>query len=247
MTQHTVQTNDMPKDDPFWQNYYQTGKGDNPLVQNPSSFATFVTNNLKKKPGSVLELGCGNGRDAPALTSTAGGQVQERGEGEERQYVGIDSCPIAIEKARCLLPSLPPSTKFHQVNFALPYTSQKGLSCIITPKTKKFEMVYSRFTLHSVTEPEESILFDNVGLVLVSGGWFCIEARSRNDPRYGKGEEVFPHAFVDTHFRRFLDLKETVVKLESRGFNIVFACEEWKDANYRDDLAVVIRILCTKQ
>jgi tellurite methyltransferase len=224
-----------PKDDTFWSSYYKSGGGDNPLIYKVSSFTAFVTGRLRlSAPFTVLELGCGNGRDAAAFASL------------KSVYIGVDTCPVAVDRAR---QHLLPNVSFNQGNFALPWNSDAlALPTVLkNVDTKKFDLVYSRFTLHSVTDEEENIVFDNVQRLLASGGWFCIEARSKNDPRYGKGKQVSPNAFVDTHFRRFLDLQETIGKLEVRGFTVVVACEEWKDANYCTDMAVVIRILCTKQ
>ena len=64
------------------------------------------------------------------------------------------------------------------------------------------DYVYARFVLHALTEEEQHDLF--VWMQTHVKKKIFIETRSVNDPRCGKGKKVGNHAYVDTHYRRFM-------------------------------------------
>lgn len=208
--------------DSFWSTYYHTTHGDNPLTSEPSTFTLFCSPYLLGGE-RVVEFGCGNGRDAAFFNA--------RG----LRYTGVDACPEAIK--RCEQRRLP-SCRFVNASFTdehLPETLAAAA-----------DVVYSRFTLHSVSAEGERAAFDIARRLLRPAGLLLVEARSVNDPRYGSGERVAEHAFRDTHFRRFLHLGDTVARLEAAGFEVASASEETRAANFAADKAVVVRIVARR-
>ena len=103
-----------------------------------------------------------------------------------------------------------------------------------------FDVVYMRFSLHSVSEETEDRLFSWAR----GSRLFCIETRSVHDPRFGRGERVAENAFSDNgHYRRFTDLDALVRKALHHGFQVVHASVDFKAAALPTDQAVVNRLI----
>lgn len=85
----------------------------------------------------------------------------------------------------------------------------------------KYDCIYSRFTLHAITEQQEDELLDNIKDALNKGGILCI-ARTIHDDIFGMGKQVAHNAYIyNEHFRRFIDVNEFQNKLEKLGFSII--------------------------
>ncbi len=160
----------------FWQQYY-SGEihGDNELVNQPSPFAEEVSATIKGSRCSLLEIGCGNGRDSCFFASN------------DVVVVATDICEAAIKLTASRLPK----------DCKALVASAKNL-----PDDMSVDYAYARFVLHALTEEEEYDLF--IWLKSHVKKKIFIETRSVNDPRYGKGEKVGKNAYVDTHYRRFM-------------------------------------------
>jgi tellurite methyltransferase len=159
----------------FWQQYY-AGKiqGDSQLVEQPSPFAEEVNANLDSGC-SLLEIGCGNGRDSCFFASN------------DVVVVATDICEAAINLTASRLPK----------DCKALVANAKGL-----PDDVYADYAYARFVLHALTEEEQHDLF--VWLKTHVKKKIFIETRSVNDPRCGKGKKVGNNAYVDTHYRRFM-------------------------------------------
>lgn len=143
---------------------------------------------------SIVEFGYGNGRDAKFFL--------DRG----HTYLGIDSSVTAKETVGGL------KGRFHVADFTeIPYS----IPC--------HDLVYSRFTLHSIPHRLENRVIKNARLILPVGGHFCLEARTVHDDLYGKGFPVKgeARAFIDTHYRRFIVPKHLRRSLRRAGFKII--------------------------
>lgn len=104
----------------------------------------------------------------------------------------------------------------------------------------EYDVVYMRFSLHSVDEECEDQLFAWAR----SSKLFCIETRSVYDPRYGEGEKVEEDAFsVNGHYRRFTRLDTLIGKALSHDFEVVHASVEFESAALPHDRAVVNRLI----
>jgi SAM-dependent methyltransferase len=103
-----------------------------------------------------------------------------------------------------------------------------------------FDCAYSRFSLHSITEEQQHKVFQWVGR---NCKWFFIETRSVHDPRYGKGRQVAKDAFEETHYRRFTALDDLIKEAQKIGFEVVHAAVDFTSAWYKDDKAVVNRLI----
>ena len=202
-------------DKSYWEQYYK--KNPNPVE--PSTFARFTSGFLH--PGnSLIELGCGIGRDSVFfaqnnLNVTAIDQVES-----EMDYL---------------------NHKYSLYNLDFKADDFTRLN-----SDKSYDYVYSRFTLHSINEEAESRVLKWIGSNLKDQGYFFLEVRSINDPMFQKGEKISDNENVTTHYRRYLNLEDTINKIEKCGLKIIYQLESQGLAVYKDDDPMLIRIVAQK-
>jgi tellurite methyltransferase len=185
-----------------------------------SDFAKFC---LKKIPNNshIFELGCGNGRDSLFFYKNG------------HKITACDLSKITIDNLK----------KTNTGNF---FTGD-FTNLVDEMNSELIDVVYSRFTFHSI-EKENSIktmgwVFRNIR----EGGLFFIEVRSIKDDLFGKGTMVNKNSFVTDHFRRFIDKKELEDEIENVGFEILESFEGKGLAVYKNEDPVVIRIIARKR
>lgn len=202
----------------YWDNYYLTK--DAPKM--PSKFAEDILPYLDQGK-TLVELGCGNGRDSLFFANN------------NLEVLGIDQSHSAISK-------LQSNYSKKNVQFiAEDFLQSKFMNY------SNIDYVYSRFTLHSITEKEEDILLKSVFNSLKVGGKIFIEARSVKDNIFGLGDKVSRNAYVyNDHYRRFLVMEELAEKLEGIGFKIIQMVEGSNYAIYKDENPVVLRLIGEK-
>lgn len=201
----------------YWNQYYKNKL----CVTEPSPFARYVSTLVE--PGrTMVELGCGNGRDAVYFASLG------------LRVLAIDTSKSAIEM---LQSQNVENAAFLCGDFINADCHQPGA----------YDYVYSRFTIHSINQNQEQVLLKNMHQALKPGGKFFIEVRSVNDPLFGKGEALERNAFFyDHHYRRFIVFSELMNSLSKRGFLIEYAEERTGFAPYGNDDPPVIRIVAVK-
>jgi SAM-dependent methyltransferase len=188
---------------------------------NPSMFARHCLNmgNIK---GKVIEFGCGDGRDSRFFMSAT-----ERVTGIDQSEVATDILKIELPEARWLC---------------------DDFSHLRLPKENgTFDAVYSRFTLHSLTERNERRALKCAHDLLKTGGYLLIECRSTVDEMFGKGAKIGHDEYVNTHYRRFMELDTLSARVESAGFEIVEAGQSRGWAVQGDEDPEVIRIVARKR
>lgn len=112
-------------------------------------------------------------------------------------------------------------------------------------KKEKFNICYSRFTLHAINEEKEDNLINNVKEIINSKfGLFCIEARSTNDSKFGKGKKISDNEYIlDEHYRRFINVENFLKKLEDKGFEIIYCDESENFAPAQNEKCVCFRLI----
>ncbi len=198
----------------YWENYYEShmdhGK--------PSSFANFVIETFQPT-GSLIELGCGNGRDSIFFAM------------ENLQVIGVDQCENVVQRLNFL--NLP-KAEFIKADFTK-----------LTNHTR-YDNIYSRFTLHSVNKADASRALNWAFSSLENNGYLFIEVRSIKDDLYGQGKQVAEDAWQTDHYRRFVKNEEFKAELEEIGFQIVYHKESRGLAPYKDEDPIAIRSVCKK-
>lgn len=203
----------------YWENFYANKRGDT----EPSMFAKYVLNNFLSKRESLLELGCGNGRDSVFFSKN------------HIHVLAIDQC--AFEKLRLISQIQSPYLKYLCADF----TNLDDLG--------RFDNIYSRFTLHAINEDQENRVLEWVASSLNDKGKFFIEARGHLNELYKKGEPVENEkdAYIyDGHYRRFINNQTFCDKLNEK-FNIIYNEEKKGFAPFKNEDQVFIRIVCEKK
>lgn len=201
----------------YWNQYYKNRI----CSEEPSPFAQYVSTLVE--PGrQMVELGCGNGRDAVFFAA----------HGLQLTALDMSREAIAQLKSRNIA-----NAEFLCGDFVNSDVHQ----------AESYDYAYSRFTIHSINRNQEHVLLNNLFRGLRSGGKLFIEVRGVKDPLFGKGRKVEHNAyFYDNHYRRFIVLDELVNSLEQRGFRVEYAQERTGFAPYGNDDPPVIRIVAVK-
>jgi len=202
----------------YWDKHY-----DGFIEQSPSNFSQWVSHKYLHPDDNLIEIGCGNGRDALLLA------------GKVKQYTGIDISEIALNSAN--------SNMINKGfdNFKLIKGSFANLDEKLLDIYNR-NILYSRFSLHSDTsEVEDKFLsklhkFSNVNLLGL------IEVRTIYDELYGVGNQVNEHAFVTDHYRRFIDPNEIYEKISSKFIVNYFELSR-NFAPYKNENPTVLRIV----
>ena len=153
------------------------------------------------KLNTILDVGCGNGRDSIFFSS-------------KYKVTGIDHS-IKLENKT--------NFEFVSKNF-------------IDFNKKNFDIIYSRFTFHSITDNEQEKFIKSV----CPNSYLCIETRSilgKNDIRH--------HG--DNHFRNFTDINYLKKMLLDNNFTILFIEEANNFAIYKEENPICIRVICQKK
>lgn len=204
-------------DKEYWMNYYKVHNAPG----QPSLFAKFVCEEYLSSGGSLLELGCGNGRDSVFFS------------GKGLSVLAVDQ----VESEIIFLNN----TYAHE---GLAFSAGDFTRLDIEGS---FDCVYSRFTLHSVPEEDERRVLKWAYGHLNDGGLFCIEVRSVNDPKLQGGEQVSDNEnIVDGHYRRYFDLKNFRARLMDRGFTVLYAEEKSGFAPFGDEDPPVVRVIAQR-
>jgi len=207
------------KDNRYWNDFYSKRK----LIKKPSSFAIEIVKYLDADK-TLLELGCGNGRDSFFFAE----------HGVNVIALDLSNQVIDIDKE---------SSENKAITFLI-----KDFTRLNNNEFGSLDYIYSRFTLHSVdkTDYQRTIEWASNNLN-EEKGLFFIEARTIKDPLYGVGEAMKDDGFITTHYRRFFKVQEMMNELKDLGFNLLHVSENYTDSWYKQDEAVVIRVICEKR
>lgn len=145
----------MINDSKYWESFYR----EHPVNKDPSSFASYVQERYLTPGKTLLELGCGNGRDSIYFASKG------------MEVSAIDLAEKEIEFLQQL-----------KIDNAVFYAG----SFTDLAEYKNFDFVYSRFTFHSIDEESEDLVLSQLKGVLSKDGLFLLEARSAKDEQLEK-------------------------------------------------------------
>lgn len=208
---------DFARDQSYWNQYYAKRPD---ILGRPSDFAVSISNGLVSGK-HLLELGCGNGRDSLFFI-------------EHGLYVtGVDASNEAIQRLQETVSSS---------NQAM-FVCDDFVKCRAVFQ-RQYDYIYSRFTLHAITDEQEDELLQNIKDAMIDGSRLFIEARTIHDDIFGKGREVAPNAYVyDGHFRRFIDPGLLETKLTSLGYKILSLKEARGFSKTADSDPILLRVV----
>ena len=199
----------------YWEEYYKNHQDPG----NESPFARFVLPFLKEGK-TLIELGCGNGRDSIFFEKFG------------VNITAFDQCDNEVAYLNKKYSN--DNLKFEAGDF-----TQLG-------KRTSSDFIYSRFTLHSIDREQEKRTLrwalDNLNNL----GLFFIEIRSINDELCGEGSQVGENEFVTDHYRRFVKYDEFTQRIKDAGFSIIYQIESQGLAPYKEEDPVVVRVIAQK-
>lgn len=200
----------------YWDSFYGSSGRTPPSI--PSQFATFAATEFNSR-SAILEIGCGNGRDAEFF-SLFGFSV-----------LAVDASSQAI--ASCLENRRGDAQYKHCQNGELltaieAFAKAHGQFC-----------VYGRFFLHAITEEEQLEMINILNRSLPAATMLAFEYRTLKDADAAKE--------FGTHYRRFIDHRGLISTFESNGYDVLYEIEGRGFAKYRDEDAFVGRIVLEKR
>jgi hypothetical protein len=169
------------------------------LTTNPSDFCKYVCENYDLKDKNVLEACSGNGRDSYYLSNFC------------KQITAVDQA-IKIKETTENIKSF-----------------KEDLSVFLKNKNCKFDIMYCRFGIHSITENVEDILLKNSKEIY-------FEFRSDKDNSYKKD-----------HYRRKINGNDFITKLINLGFEICYFKESKNLAIFEAQNPIIIRVIAKRK
>ena len=201
----------------YWDDFYSCIQVGAPTY--PSQFAAFAINEFSGVDG-VIEFGCGNGRDSDFFAAHG------------FNLLAVDASVEAIELCQA-------RNRFHHAKFVQSRSVdvREEVAAFLVGRSRV--AVYARFFLHAVEECEERALLDLLGTLLPSGSRLFLEYRTIEDADQEK-------VFGDGHFRRYLDHRAVLGRIESVGFRVEYEVEGRGFAKYGEEDALVGRCVVVK-
>lgn len=201
----------------YWADYYA-----HTVHAEASSFARFVHDRLGPAPVTVVDIGCGDGRDSVWFAT------------QGRTVVGLDRAGVAIEHARekAEQAGLVPA-RFEVCDLA----DEVALAEVLSQEDDPL-VFYSRFVLHAIDEPTQSALQDAVDARARPGDLFVAEFRTDKDE-----ERVKAHP---KHFRRYQSAAGFLADLRERGWVVDHEVESDGLAPWGDEDPVLCRVVARR-
>lgn len=213
----------------YWNAFY----GKKELLHEPSPFAKWCLAEQWINQGSaVLELGCGNGRDAFCFIH------------HNIYTLAVDASAVAIEQnsAQAEKDNRKDWADFISIDFS----DIEQLKSTASEALAKINTVYCRFVLHAVPKPLADKVLDFSFEVLPTGGKICLEFRTINDPLFQQGEAISETERITDHYRRFIDAEKFRTEMKNKGWKELYFLESDGLAIFKQENPVVARFVFAK-
>ncbi|MGH6785451.1 MAG: class I SAM-dependent methyltransferase [Novosphingobium sp.] len=207
----------------YWGSYYD--KREAPVL--PSQFAVFVANEVLTGAlpavGTVVDIGCGNGRDT-LFFLRHGFKVR-----------GLDRSPAAIAACQEVLKGYDAGVGSQGAFRHGPADSRESWDWLGDGGEGPV-LIYARFFFHAIDQrAEAAVLAQAARLLGRRGGALCAEFRTHLDEAAAK---VTP-----THYRRFIVPDDFASQVQATGLQVAWRTEGRGMAKYRSDDAHVARFI----
>ena len=199
-----------------WDKFYKSGVA----PSDPSPFALDAASKIEED-SVILEMGCGNGRDSRYFA-----QLGNSVHAFDRSSEAISFCKNEHSDVKA--------------------SFQSGILSELDYDHESFDVVYSRFVIHSMSKEEETDVLRKSFILLKAGGKIFIECRSVGDQLYRQGDILSHTEKVEGHYRRFIVIDELIHQLNDIGFNIISSIESKGLAVDHNEDPMVIRIEASK-
>ena len=206
----------------YWNEFYK-----NLNISVPSQFCVMVAIEISKN-ATILEFGCGNGRDSLYLAS------------QGYKVAAIDLSEEAIVKCTDIAKGQNFSHAKFQVGSLDNEEHIKALFVTARSLANDGEDVigYSRFVMHSINDEQEADFVKNLQSTMLSGEKIYFEFRSSEDEKLQKTYE--------NHYRRFVNTEKFIETLTNHGFNLDYSITGQGMAKYKAEDPFVSRLIFSK-
>ena len=204
----------------FWNKFYKEEKA----VNKPSNFAFFILKFLKKYKSTIIDIGCGNGRDLLFFKKN------------NLDFLGIDLSKNATQYIKKKLKNKKDKKKILNSDFVkFDYKN----------KIKDNFSIYSRFTWHTINEKSEKVFLRKISKIK-NLDFVFIETRSDKDDLYGVGKKISKNEFVTDHYRRFINKKDLFNQF-NKNFKILYLNESKGFSKFKKEDPCLIRMIAKKR
>ena len=202
----------------YWANFYAHHS-----YTSGSPFFEFVEGR-RDTPGTVVDLGCGDGRDALAFGAAG------------RRVLGLDQSPVGIDHAaaRAVKGHLEETVRFRECDVADTAALGDALDDVVNPSADPV-LYYLRFFLHAIDENTQRGLLDAIGAHARPGDGFAAEFRSDKDEATTKVHEG--------HYRRYQNAEVFLDDLRARGWEVTHQEEGTGLSPYGEEDPVLCRVI----
>jgi tellurite methyltransferase len=208
----------------YWNSYYAETKSIKPPV--PSQFAAFVMQELSSSRISVVDIGCGNGRDTFFFSKYA------------ESCLGLDGSEAVIKL--CIENGA--SHAVDNVEFKKCIIGTADFEVIIGDRIRpsnELVLYYSRFFLHAIDEVMQDALLNSLLKIMKPKDIFAVEFRTIKDSSLEK--------VTSAHYRRYIDPLAFYNESVRVGFNVDYFIDGFGYAKYKKDDAHVARFFLSKK
>jgi|TARA_B110000444_G_C18701769_1_gene529299 tellurite methyltransferase len=189
----------MKKNKEFWDKFYLGNKKH--TIPRPSSFASFFYKKFLKKNNSIIEIGCGNGRDTFHFFK------------KTKNIVAVDQSKSAINENIKLSNKLSKKIKFINCDFEKINKVYK----------KRVDFLYARFFLHTINLRQENILIKLINSIKINSDVkIVLEFRTSKDRMKNKGKVLSQNTSFTDHYRRFINVDDFLKKLKKNNFKVLY-------------------------
>ncbi len=175
------------------QNYFGTG---------PTKLALFAESLIKSKNiKKILDVGCGQGRDTFYFSHL----------GYDVHSIDISNNAIGfVNRTKELLKLNSINAKVHDIEQPFDYP------------VESFDFIYSNLALQFFEEAKLNNIFMNISKILKSNSSFLFSTKKEGDKYYQFGQKINEFAFEYKGITRYFYPQETIKKLLSNYFEILY-------------------------
>ena len=207
----------------YWTNFYAHTR-----YTSGSSFSELL-NARPDTPTTVIDIGCGDGRDSCAFASAG------------RQVLGLDQSPIGVEHAaaRASILGLQDRARFTVCDVAESETLTGLVKEMIASSAGEPVLFYLRFFLHSIPETLQDSLIEVISACARPGDALAAEFRTEEDETASKVH--------GQHYRRYQNGPAFGDQLRDHDFAVLHEEEGTGLSPYQGEDPVLYRVIARKQ
>jgi SAM-dependent methyltransferase len=203
----------------YWNQFYDARAS---TLAIPSQFALFVLGETDDS-SSIVDIGCGTGRDALYFSS------------QGRKVVGIDASVAGVEHCTRQAGSNGLDAKFIAASVESPTLANdvKAALSVDWPIC-----VYARFFVHAINDEEEQAFLALASNLCREADLLAVEFRTLRDAQLAKE--------TGAHYRRYVNPLTFIHRAINHGFSSDYFVEGFGYAKYKMDDAHVARCILRK-